>query len=296
MADLHDLTDRDLIAEIQRRFDEKAASIKEMEFMTKKLLELNERTKEAEAIKSQFLSLIKNEFNNPISSLLNLASLLALKKHPERFDEIANMLNMELLRLDFQLKNIFAATEIEAGEIANDYSRIKFTSIYEEVISGFRYLIADKRLTVNLAKCEDEGFIGDANKLYLILLNLISNACEFSYPDSKVSVALKKETAGYLITVEDAGEGIGVEFANEVYNRFTKFSSGKTRAHAGLGLGLSVVRGLVESLDGDVTFESQEGYTIFKVTLPAVSAEVAESASEGGNEFMFEDFGDAVEM
>lgn len=296
MADLHEMTDGELIIEIQRRFDEKTASIKEMEFMTKKLLELNERTKEAEAIKSQFLSLIKNEFNNPISSLLNLANVLAGKKHPDRVDEISNMLNMELLRLDFQLKNIFAATEIEAGEIASDFSRIKFSSIYEEVAGGFRYLIADKRLTVTLSKCEDDGFISDANKIYMILLNLVSNACEFSYPDSKVNVALTKTAEGYLMTVEDAGEGIGVEFANEVYNRFTKFSSGKTRAHAGLGLGLSVVRGLVESLDGDVTFESQEGYTVFKVALPAVATDAADSASEGGNEFMFEDFGNAVEM
>ena len=267
-----------------------------MEFMTKKLLELNERTKEAEAIKSQFLSLIKNEFNNPISSLLNLANVLSSKKHPDRFDEIANMVNMELLRLDFQLKNIFAATEIEAGEIANDFSRVSFKSIFDETTSSFKYLVAEKRLSVTLAKCEDGEFISDANKIYLILLNLLSNACEFSFPDSKVNVSLKKEADRYTITVEDTGEGIGVEFANEVYNRFTKFSSGKTRAHAGLGLGLSVVRGLVESLDGDVTFESQEGYTIFTVTLPVVGAEAADSASEGGNEFMFEDFGDAVEM
>lgn len=292
MGDIQNVSDRDLVKEIERRFDEKTASIKEMEFMTKKLLELNERTKHAEAIKSQFLSLIKNEFNNPISSLLNLANLLSNKKHPERFDEIANMINMELLRLDFQLKSIFTATEIEAGEIANDYSIINFKSIFEEVIVSFKYLIADKRLDVVITKNDDKEFVSDAKKIYMILLNLISNACEFSYPDGKVGVGLEKYGDRYLITVEDSGEGIDVEHAKEIYHRFTKFSSGKTRAHAGLGLGLSVAKALVESLDGTICFESQDGYTKFTIALPAISMDEAKSLSSGGNEFLFDDLGD----
>lgn len=292
MPDIQKLSDSELVGEISRRFDEKTASIQEMEFMTKKLLEMNEKTKEAEKIKSQFLSLIKNEFNNPISSLLNLANLLSSKKHPEKFDEIANMINLELLRLDFQLKDIFAATEIEAGEIANDLSIVNFKSIFEEVLNSFKYLISDKRLTVDLKKCDDGEFVSDANKIYLILLNLISNACEFSYPDSKVSVALVRSEENYLISVEDSGEGINVEHAKEIYHRFTKFTSGKTRAHAGLGLGLSVVRALVEALDGEITFDSEEGYTIFRVVLPIISLDAAKSSSQGGNEFLFDDFGD----
>lgn len=292
MGDIQQLTDKDLIEEISRRFDEKTASIKEMEFMTKKLLELNERTKHAEAIKSQFLSLIKNEFNNPISSLLNLANILSTKKHPERFDEIANMINMELLRLDFQLKDIFAATEIEAGEIANDYSLINFKVTFEEAIRSFKYLIADKQLEVSIVKNEDSEFVSDANKIYMILLNLISNACEFSYPDGKVFVSLIKNKDNYQIIVEDSGEGIQVEHAKEIYHRFTKFSSGKTRAHAGLGLGLSVVSALVEALDGKIDFKSQDGCTIFTITLPIISPDRAKSASSGGNEFLFDDFND----
>ncbi len=296
-SNIEQLSDQELLGEISRRFEEKAASIKEMEFMTKKLLELNERTKQTESIKSQFLSLIKNEFNNPISSLLNLANMLTAKKHPDKFDQMSSMMHMELLRLDFQLKNIFSATEIEAGEIGNDFSTINFKSVYEDVLASFKYLITEKNLTVVLDRCEDEGFVSDAHKIYMILLNLVSNACEFSYPDAKVGVSLKQIDGGYRISVEDTGEGVDVKYTNEIYNRFTKFSSGKTRAHAGLGLGLSVARGLAEALDGQIFMESQEGYTLFCVDLPKVDAEAA-GASDGGNEFLFDDFGadDAVEL
>jgi signal transduction histidine kinase len=296
-ANVQKLTDQELLGEIGRRFEEKSASIQEMEFMTKKLLELNERTKQAESIKSQFLSLIKNEFNNPISSLLNLANMITARKHPDKFEQMSAMLHMELLRLDFQLKNIFSATEIEAGEIGSDYSTINFRSIYEDVLTSFKYLITEKNLTVALDRCEDEGFVSDAHKVYMILLNLVSNACEFSYPDAKVGVSLKKIEAGYRISVEDTGEGVDVKYINEIYNRFTKFSSGKTRAHAGLGLGLSVARGLAEALDGEIFAESEEGYTLFCVDLPEVDS-AGVGASEGGNEFLFDDFGDddAVEL
>lgn len=73
------VTDNELLEEISRRFEEKKSSIKEMEFMTKKLLKMNDKYKHAQDVKSRFLSLIKNEFNNPMSSLLNISNLI-LKK------------------------------------------------------------------------------------------------------------------------------------------------------------------------------------------------------------------------
>jgi phosphopantetheinyl transferase (holo-ACP synthase) len=80
MPKIQEISDKTLLDEISRRFAEKEASIKEMEFMTKKLLDMNEKTKEAEATKSKFLSLIKNEFNNPISTLLSLSKKIVEKK------------------------------------------------------------------------------------------------------------------------------------------------------------------------------------------------------------------------
>lgn len=299
MANLEDIKDSDLVTEIARRFEEKTASIQEMEFMTKKLLDLNEQAKEAEEVKSKFLSLIKNEFNNPISTLLSLSKNLVSKKNPERFDDISKMINEEVLRMDFQLKNIFSASEIEAGEIANDFSHVKIASIYSEAVDSFPYLLTEKNLTIIL-ECEDDfKFVTDSSKIYLIILNLLSNACEFSFPNTTITVRANEKDGQILLEVEDAGEGIAVHFHKEIYNRFARHTTGKTRAHSGLGLGLSIVRALAESLDGDVDFESTTGKTIFRVTLPKLADDVADSSGSGSNEFLFDgfdDFGSEDEM
>ncbi|MCV6607791.1 MAG: HAMP domain-containing histidine kinase [Campylobacterales bacterium] len=292
MENLESIDDNKLIEEISRRFEEKQASIKEMEFMTKKLLDLNEQAKEAEAVKSQFLSLIKNEFNNPISSLLSLSGKLVNNSNPDRIPQIGNMINEELLRLDFQLKNLFSASEIEAGNIADDLTTVNFGDILDDAVKSFKYVINEKNLVVKFKEDEDLRFVTDSQKLYLILLNLISNACEFSFPDSKIKVKISENNGEIKIKVEDFGEGIAVHFHKEIYNRFARYSTGKTRAHSGLGLGLSIVRALVESMDGSVDFQSEEGNTTFTVILPKLSEDLAEGGSGGSNDFMFEDFGE----
>lgn len=292
MADLQEINDKDLIVEISRRFEEKQASITEMEFMTKKLLELNEQAKQAEQIKSQFLSLVTNELNNPISSLLSLSGKLANNTNPDKTVQIGSMINEELLRLDFQLKNIFSASEIEAGNIADDLTLVSLKGIIDDALTSFKYLTQEKKLEIELKGDMAAKFVTDSQKLYLIMLNLLSNACEFSYPDAKITVKYAEIGGKNVISIEDRGEGIAVNFHKEVYNRFARQSTGKTRAHTGLGLGLSIVRALVESLEGSVDFTSKERETIFTVSLPKLSEDLADNESGGANDFMFDDFGD----
>ncbi|MDR2906262.1 MAG: HAMP domain-containing histidine kinase [Helicobacteraceae bacterium] len=286
--EIHEFDDTTILADLSRRLNEKNVSIREMEFMTKKLLALNEQAREAESIKSKFLSLIKNEFNNPMSSLLNLASALVKCTEQEQFERITRMLNGELLRLDFQLKNIFATTEIEEGQIGSHYSYISFKAVFEDVTSSLKYAIEDKNLSVEVLHCDTDVFASDASKIYLILLNLLSNACEYSHCDSKIGAYLRKDDKFIYLYVEDAGEGINVKHAMEIYDRFAKFIS-KNRRSSGLGLGLSVVRGLTESLDGEVSFKSVENNTIFCVKLPIVTGEVTSGAIDAET-FLFDDF------
>lgn len=290
--DITETSDDQLLEEIKRRFEEKAASINEMEFMTKKLLDLNEKNKQAQDVKSKFLSLIKNEFNNPMSSLLNLVNMMNKKSQDEKVKELSSMMNMELLKLDFSLKNIFSASEIEAGEIANDYSVVDVEAIYNEVVEYFSYLIEDKQLKVNYdSKC-DEEIISDSQKINMILLNLISNACEYSYNEAEIDVVLGCNEKNYVLVVEDTGEGVSHDHAKDIYNRFSHFESGNTRRTAGLGLGLSVTRGMAEALNGSIDNITKNGKTVFMVTIPKVDkSELELSQGIGSNEFIFEDDG-----
>ena len=287
--DISNANDNELLKEISRRFDEKASSIKEMEFLTKKLLDLNEKSKNAQEVKSQFLSLVKNEFNNPMSSLLNISSMLSKATDIKKINTLGGLLKRELSTIDFSLKNIFAASEIEAGEIGNDYSKIAIEEIFSEVNAYLSNLIEDKNLTLTLINnCESE-LISDSQKIYLLLLNLVSNACEYSYNDKEVKVFIECGEKSFQLIVEDYGEGIKEEHCKDIYNRFVHYETGNTRETAGLGLGLSVAKGMSEALDGTIDNIQGEGTTRFVVSIPYVDEnELDLSTAFGSNEFMFD--------
>jgi signal transduction histidine kinase len=287
--DISKANDGELLKEIGRRFDEKASSIEEMEFLTKKLLDLNEKSKNVQEVKSQFLSLVKNEFNNPISSLLNISNMLSTATDMKKVNTLGSLLKRELLGIDFSLKNIFAASEIEAGEIGNDYSKVSIDEIFDETKGYFTQLIEEKNLTITLENSCEKDLVSDSSKLYLILLNLMSNACEYSYKDKEVKVLVKCGEKSFKIMVENIGEEIEKEHCKEIYNRFVHFETGLTRETAGLGLGLSVARGMSEALGGTIDNVQHADVTQFIVTIPYVDeSELELSTAFGSNEFMFD--------
>jgi len=291
------VNDNQLLEEIGRRFREKESSIKEVEFLTKKLLDLNEKNREAQEVKSKFLSLIKNEFNNPMSNLLNIVNMMLQKSEDDQMKSLSSMMKTELLKLDFSLKNIFCASEIEAGEIANDYSAVIIKDIYNEVVDYFSDIIEEKSLELeyNCSCCEE--IISDAQKLTIILMNLVSNACEYSHPNAKVEVLIECDADEYKISVIDSGKGITEDHVKAIYNRFTHFEAGTNRRTAGLGLGLSVARGMVEALDGKIDNIVRDGKTIFYVAIPNVDEKSIElSQGIGSNEFLFDDADGMVEF
>ncbi|AHJ13973.1 histidine kinase [Sulfurospirillum multivorans DSM 12446] len=288
-----DVSDTVLLEEVKRRFDQKNSTLEEMEFLTKKLYLLNEKLKEHDSIKGEFLSLIKNVFNNPLSSLLNLSSMMRKNEDSPKTQTMKLLLDMELHKLDFQLNNIFTAAEIEAGEIANYWSEIDLRLIIEEAKEAFAYLIEEKELHFSSDIELDRLIVSDAKKLHTIFANLISNACEYSFPTHNVRISARIEDDHLLISIANTGDVIIKDPNKELFSRFKKVGVHASKARTsidGLGLGLSIVNALVESLDGEVTYSSNENLTQFNLCLKLQDTSKAEALmSESANEFMFDD-------
>jgi len=210
---------------------------------------------------------------------------------------MASMIRRELLRLDFQLKNIFAVTEIEAGDIANNLSYIDFNAILEDAKDAVSYIIEEKEVEFIIENNLDEKFVSDRNKFYMILVNLLSNAVEFSYPKENISIHVRNDDSTTYIEVTNHGEGMENVVKNEVYNRFTQFHVGDTRESSGLGLGLSVVRSFVDSLEGEVDYSCEKGVTKFWVILPMIT-ENSDNNVDSDDVFFddFDDDGDTVSL
>jgi signal transduction histidine kinase len=119
--------------------------------------------------------------------------------------------------------------------------------------------------------------MGDPDRLQQVVWNLLSNAIKFTPAGGRVTLAVKREGANVLITVADTGEGMPPSLVPFVFDRFTQGDGSLTRPHGGLGLGLSIVRHIVELHGGDVKAHSDGpgSGSIFVVTLPGRSAELA---------------------
>lgn len=289
------VSDEQLVEELKFRLDQSRKSLHDLSVVNRKLVEVNHKLEESEALKSNFLSNIRNEINNPLNAIIGLASQLSsIVKKPD-VSELVAMIFSEAFHLDFQLRNIFVAAELEAGETTPAIEHVDVTSVVRGVLESFCTHAADKQVAVRLsvAGAEPEEplyFPTDAQKLQVIVANLVANAIEFSGPGSEVVVVLDQADDTLRIQVQDKGIGIAEADLKRIFDRFVQLDSGPTRAHLGHGLGLSVVKSLLDLLQGEVQVNSTPGQgSLFTVRLP--SADYGADGitfAEGGNLFLFE--------
>jgi signal transduction histidine kinase len=254
--------------------------------------DLNKKLISSEEYKSKFLSLIRNEFNNPISSILNLSKNLIKKSPNDKMKFFSQCINKESLILRFQIANIIAAAELEAGLFNEEKTNIHVKDIINESKEFLSYIIEEKNIdieeSINLT-----DFIQNQEKISLILINLISNACEHSLPNGKIVIKTFEDEENIKFEVTDYGEGIDKDdVGDRLYEQFVQLHSGKTRPKMGQGLGLTIVKELIESMGGNIDYHSQiTEYTTFEFNIPKIKGEDSSDVlySEGVDSFFFDD-------
>ncbi|MBN2486590.1 MAG: HAMP domain-containing histidine kinase [Bacteroidales bacterium] len=260
------------------------------------LVNINNRLEEAEALKSHFVSNISNEIVNPFTSILALAeSILDVDK--ENWKKVVSMIALihsEVFYLDFQLKNIFAAAKLEAGELQPEISTVDVNNLINNAIDTFKYETRHKGLTIEfIAENKNADtqifFNTDSEKLNLILTNLLSNAIKFSKKDNKIIIKATRVFDKLMIEVKDFGIGISKENESIIFDRFKRIDSGINSINRGHGLGLSVNKAVLDLLDGTISFTSKpnEGAT-FIVHIPE-SKDISKGISTDANELFFKD-------
>jgi len=283
------LTDQELITALQQRFDFNRRALNDLQALTSKLEATNRRLQESEALKSHFLSNIRNEINNPLASIIGLARQLAGgAADAGAAAAVAGLIFAEAFHLDFQMQNIFAAAELEAGEASPEVARIDVACIVDGVISSLRHQAEAKGIRFDCRGEEALPFVTDAGKLSLMLSNLVANAIEFTPAGGEVEVAYVVDDGVLQVSVRDSGPGIDEEMRDAIFDRFRQLDTGSTKNHRGHGLGLSVVGALAQLLGGSIRpEEAADGGALFLLALPAAAAEADVLAPEG-NLFLFD--------
>ncbi len=289
------LSDDELLNEIRQRFNETKNSLTETERLMIRLKEVNKKLEESEALKSNFLSNIRNEINNPLSSIMGLArSIYAIaESDPETVVKFASTIYRESFNLDFQLKNIFTSAELEGGECFVTMGTVSVRDLLTTVVETFRHISDEKQIRISV-KTGENGPVtvhSDVDKLHLIFSNLIDNAIEYGAENSQVTVSCEQSEEKIDICVQNFGDLINQPNRNVIFDRFKQLETGSTKRHKGHGLGLSLTRDLLEMIGGSIHVESDSKRgNRFYVTLPKDTTELTEQATgEGGDEVFFDD-------
>lgn len=286
------ITDIELVGEISRRLDEYNKALYDLKVLTRKLEKVNRKLQESEATKSNFLSNIRNEINNPLTSIMGLSRQLVSGELDEsKTMSVARNIFHEAFDLNFQLNNIFMAAEIEAGESPVGVSNIEVEHFIEMAINSFSHKMKDKDLSVEF-DCEggpEFVFKTDPLKIRVIVMNLIANAVEFSLEGKPIRISAKKEDGRLAVSIADEGVGIANEEKELIFDRFRQIDTGTQKSHRGHGLGLSVVKSLLNQMGGDIDFSCIAGQgCTFTVSVPEfVGDSPVDEYSEEGNEFIF---------
>ena len=229
----------------------------------------------ASGIKDEFLATLSHELRTPLTAILGWSNMLAT----ENLDEPAAKRAIEVIvrnaRAQRQLiDDLLDISRIITGKLRLDVRPVEPASMIATIIEGLRPAADAKN--IDLHSLSDPGIIpitADPDRLQQVIWNLVSNAIKFTPKGGSVQVRLQRVASHVEIAVSDTGQGIDPALLPNVFDRFLQADSSTTRAHGGLGLGLSIVRELVELHGGTVSAASPgvgEGAT-FKVLLPLLS-------------------------
>ena len=297
---MSELTDQELMDELKKRFDQNKKSLEEVQKLYDELKEVNKKLEDSEALKSHFISNITNEIINPFSSIMGLARNIMNLEHPD-WDQVKSMVSMiyyEAFNLDFQLRNIFVAAKLEAGEIYPEVLNVDVKKLLESVIDSFKYELDKKRMKVEFNfdltpnKAGVYYFKTDPEKVKLIISNLLSNAVKYSYESSNIVLNVWESDGKLFISVKDFGTGISSENQEIIFDRFKKLDSGINSVYRGHGLGLSINKALIDLLNGDIEIQTEkEKGSEFIISIPEMENNISGFAFDD-NEMFFgkEDF------
>lgn len=267
---MKELSNKALLEEFQRRLNAGEKALAQKEDMLKELNKLNKKLEKAEALKSHFISNIKNEINNPLTSILALSHNLLRKQNllTEEAKRSLSLIYKEAHTLDFQLANIITAAEIEAGESVPQLVNIHVNDNIQSVIKTFESSIKAKLLAIKISGDDDARFVTDNHYFKVIVSNLISNAIKFNKEGGQVNIEIAEGVDHLTLQVSNTGKSIKEDELPQIFDRFSQVEMSNVKDYLGYGLGLSVTRDLVEILNGSIEVVSSDNETVFKVKLP----------------------------
>ncbi len=230
----------------------------------------------ANRLKDEFLATVSHELRTPLNAILGWVQLLRTGElDPETNERALETIERNAKAQTQIIEDILDVSRIVSGKIRLEMLPVELAPVVNAALDAFR-LAAEARQITLVLNCQEEPaqVLGDAQRLQQVVWNLLSNAIKFTPQGGRVEIGLARIGRSAEVRVTDTGKGIAPEFLPYVFDRFRQADGSNTRPHGGLGLGLAIVRHLVELHGGSVMAQSDGDGTgaTFRVRIPLRSS------------------------
>ena len=224
-------------------------------------------------LKDNFITMITHEFRTPIA-IINAAiqtmEIVCKDDITEKINNYVNKIKQNSLRQQRLVDNLLDVTRLKAGRMKTSFTTVELVAFTREIVDSVKIYADQKRLRLTFqSSCKNLSVSTDIEKYERIILNLLSNAIKFTPPQKSVNVIMYKQGANVKIDIKDRGIGIPEDKRSIIFERFGQADTSLTRQAEGMGIGLYLVKLLIDSLGGKINVCSEEGYgSTFSITLP----------------------------
>ncbi|MCV2894241.1 CHASE domain-containing protein [Lentibacter sp. XHP0401] len=237
--------------------------------------------KNIEKMKSEFIATVSHELRTPLTSIkgaLGLMQVSMIKDMPKGAARLVEIASSNADRLAALVNDILDLEKISSGEVAFDVEPSSMTQLLSDSVEQMHPFAEQHKTSISLKVPEkDVRVLMDSNRTQQAIVNLLSNACKYSFSDTVVQVHLEELEGEALVCILNDGPTITDEFKSRIFKPFSQADASDTRAKGGTGLGLNITKQIIERMDGRIGFSSKEASpTAFWFTLPLAQLEQAD--------------------
>ena len=270
---------------LSAEIEERAKVEKERVLLLKREQSARLEAERANRLKDEFLATLSHELRTPLNAIMGWAHVLTQTSHDrDTVQRAANVIRQNATSQAQLIDDILDVSRIVGGRLVIESGSVPVKRVIEDAIDSLMPAASAKAIQVYRDLQDDLSVLGDRDRLQQVVWNLVSNAFKFTPKGGAVTVRLNDVDGDVQVEVVDTGIGISPDFLPFVFDRFRQADSSMSRRHSGLGLGMAIVRHLVELHGGTVTVESageNKGAT-FRLRLPRQTGPVPNEATIPG--------------